>query len=235
VPWSDERRAAQSKRMRENNPMRQPGVAARVAASRSKPLGALPCPEGCTCARHDSNARRAAVETRWATATSSDRARQAEVMRSNALEYHAQLRAEFAECAATAYDNVIPPPEVEPVHGLDQHRAMAKKLGIHVVGAATLRKYGLTELEWLEMLAAQGWKCPVCGRRVARYNTDHEHVPTWKLKTPQERKVFVRGILCAYDNYRMVPSLLNAETAQRMAVYLHRYEKRRQECLSGLM
>lgn len=115
----------------------------------------------------------------------------------------------------------------DPASGLDQHRAMAKKLGINVVAASTLKRYGLTELEWLQMLAAQGWRCPICLRRVKKYNTDHEHVPGWRDMPPEERKRYVRGVLCVYDNYKVVPSRMSAAEAARMAAYIFDYETRR--------
>jgi hypothetical protein len=104
---------------------------------------------------------------------------------------------------------------------------VAERLGVRAPTLPTLRKYGLSERDWLELLAAQGWACGVCFRRTRGFVTDHEHVPAWKRQAPSERKRFVRGILCPYDNYRVVPSRMDSAEAQRMATYLKRYEEAR--------
>ena len=78
----------------------------------------------------------------------------------------------------------------------------------------------------IRRLKAQGWQCPVCERRVARWNTDHAHVPGWRHMEPSERKQFVRGILCAYCNHRRVNSHMSAAEAARIAKYLKSWEKR---------
>ena len=103
----------------------------------------------------------------------------------------------------------------------------AQRRGVKAPTAATLRRYGLTVDDWLRLLKAQGWKCAVCERRVATWNTDHEHVPGWKKMPPDERARYVRGVLCAFCNYRLVPSRLPARAADRIARYLRAYESRR--------
>jgi hypothetical protein len=103
----------------------------------------------------------------------------------------------------------------------------AEKRGIVAPTIATLEKYGLTEIEWLQFLMAQGWKCPICLREQTKWNTDHDHVPKWKTMLPIERKKYVRGILCWYCNHRRVNSRMSAEEAQRIADYLAAYEARR--------
>lgn len=94
---------------------------------------------------------------------------------------------------------------------------------------ATLKRYGLTAVEWLELLAAQGWRCPICRKSGAtvKWNTDHDHVPRWKSMPPEERRRYVRGVLCAWCNYRRVNSRMTAAEAQRIADYLAAYEARR--------
>lgn len=103
----------------------------------------------------------------------------------------------------------------------------AARLGIVPPGAATLRRYGMTVDEWLGLLEAQGWKCPICHKTRAKWNTDHDHVPGWKNLPPEERKRYVRGVLCAYCNHRRVNSRMSALEAQRIADYLAAYEARR--------
>ena len=105
----------------------------------------------------------------------------------------------------------------------------AARHGVKPPGPATLRRYGLTADEWLALLEAQGWRCPICGKGGARvtWNTDHDHVPGWKNLPPEERKRYVRGVLCAYDNHRRVNSRMSAAEARRIADYLAAYEARR--------
>lgn len=221
-------RASRSARMRADNPMRREDVARRATESRARSgRGHIPqpCPDGCECGRHaDSGGARA----RWARALPSDHESQAEVGRRVAAEKQEAATTDFIGWYARLRGDLPPDPEVEiPLEGLEEHRAMADSLGVKIVQRATLRRYGLTELEWLEMLAAQGWRCPVCRRRVERFVTDHEHVRGWSKLPPDQRKRYVRGALCIFDNYKVVPSRMTAVEAARMAEYLRAYETRR--------
>ncbi len=108
----------------------------------------------------------------------------------------------------------------------DLHKK-ATRLGIKPPGVATLRRYGLVADEWLELLANQGWVCPICERRPKTTNTDHHHVAGWKAMPPEQRKRYVRGVLCAWCNHRVVHSRIDAGTAQRIADYIKNYEARR--------
>ena len=105
----------------------------------------------------------------------------------------------------------------------------ARRRGIKAPAPATLRRYGLSADEWLALLAGQGWRCPICHKSGASvtWNTDHDHVPRWRYMTPEERKRYVRGVLCAYDNHRRVNSRMSAAEARRIADYLAAYEARR--------
>jgi transposase-like protein len=104
----------------------------------------------------------------------------------------------------------------------------ATQRGLKVVTPKTCAKYGITQEEWLELLAAQGWRCAVCHRhRGVTFTTDHEHVPGWRKMPPEQRRRYVRGVLCTHCNYRVVHSNLSARQAQRIADYLTLYEARR--------
>jgi hypothetical protein len=109
--------------------------------------------------------------------------------------------------------------------------AEAARHDVKAPTAATLKRYGLTAAEWLGLLKAQGWRCPICLKRGAgvRWNTDHHHVPRWKTMPPSERRRYVRGVLCAYCNFRRVNSRMPADEAARIADYLRAYETRRDE------
>lgn len=93
----------------------------------------------------------------------------------------------------------------------------------------TLRKYGLTADDWRALLKRQGGVCAICktvplsGRLVI----DHEHVPGWAKKPPHERKKYVRGLLCVFDNYRTVGRGATAYKLTNAAAYLRRYDRRK--------
>ena len=108
----------------------------------------------------------------------------------------------------------------------------------------TLRSYGLTADEWLEMARRQDYACPVCQKPFGdrKLVVDHEHVAGWrarkgKLKsgkrraakdqrvmTPDQRKVYVRGLLHAWCN-GYVRAWLTLERAESIVAYLKRYHE----------
>lgn len=94
---------------------------------------------------------------------------------------------------------------------------------------STLNIYGLTEYEWLHLLNAQGWVCGCCGkgRGGAPWNTDHHHVKGWKKLPKEEKKKYVRGILCWRCNKIVVGSRLTAAESGRITAYLRKYEARK--------
>jgi len=107
--------------------------------------------------------------------------------------------------------------------------------GITPPASRTLATYGLTQDDWIGLLKAQGWVCPICQQgndrpktgKQALWNTDHEHVPGWAKMPPEERKRYVRGVLCYYCNHRRVNSRMASDEAQRIADYFRAYEARR--------
>ena len=107
------------------------------------------------------------------------------------------------------------------------HEELAERTGIIVPAARTLAKYGLNRAQWLELLAAQDWQCPICERRVTTWNTDHEHVRGWKNMEADERRRYVRGVLCIRCNWKVVTGQLSAKTAGNIYRYLLAYEARR--------
>lgn len=98
--------------------------------------------------------------------------------------------------------------------------------GVRTPTQKTLDVYGLTAYEWLALLKAQGWACPICLKPHRTWNTDHDHVPGWKKMPPEERKRHVRGVLCWYCNHRVVKDTRDAAQAQRVANYLKAHERR---------
>jgi len=39
----------------------------------------------------------------------------------------------------------------------------------------TLRVYGLTKVDWDEMMVRQGYRCAICKRKPERWDVDHNH------------------------------------------------------------
>lgn len=111
-------------------------------------------------------------------------------------------------------------------------RQEASERGIRVPLARTLDKYGIDDLFWLALLAGQDWKCAVCLKSRATWNTDHQHVPGWSKMPPERRRIYVRGVLCWHCNRTVVPSNLSAADGRRVADYLRRYEERRDHQLT---
>lgn len=91
---------------------------------------------------------------------------------------------------------------------------------------ATLRKYGLTPELWNRLAASQGFACFVCLRQpsTGRLCVDHEHVKGWKKLPPEERRRYVRGLLCWTCNHFAVGRGVTLERARRVVAYLARYE-----------
>jgi hypothetical protein len=92
--------------------------------------------------------------------------------------------------------------------------------------AKTLVKYGLTAEEWLAKLAAQGGVCAICRNvpSTGRFVTDHEHAPGWKKMPDEERKLYVRGILCYWCNKSYLGRGITIAKAQNMVTYLQHFD-----------
>lgn len=93
----------------------------------------------------------------------------------------------------------------------------------------TLKKYGLTADEWRTILYRQGGTCAVCRKVPAngRLCTDHEHVKGWKKMPPEERKRYVRGMLCYLCNHWYVGRGITVVKAENVVAYLKRYDSAR--------
>lgn len=94
---------------------------------------------------------------------------------------------------------------------------------------ATLKRYGLTILEWSQLYERQEHRCPICQRifdEKVRPCIDHQHVPHWKKMKPEQRKKFVRGLLCLWCNQRMLPKGMTRQRAMNLVAYLEKFECR---------
>jgi hypothetical protein len=89
------------------------------------------------------------------------------------------------------------------------------------------RTYGLTLKRYTNMMVAQDGRCAVCRRQFGphlRANVDHRHVPGYKKLLPEEKKKYVRGILCFQCNKFKVGRHTTA-TAKQIYDYLRKAEK----------
>lgn len=95
---------------------------------------------------------------------------------------------------------------------------------------ATLRRYGLSLEDWLAILAAQGGACAVCEKvpTTGRLCVDHEHVRGWKKMPPEQRKQYVRGLLCFFCNHYYVGRAITVQKAANVLAYLQAYGARRE-------
>jgi len=93
----------------------------------------------------------------------------------------------------------------------------------------TLKKYGLSEQEWKAHLDAQGGVCAVCKQepKKGRLCIDHFHVKLWKKLPPEQRKQWVRGLLCWRCNTTFVGRGVTVERSKAVTAYLETFEARR--------
>jgi hypothetical protein len=66
----------------------------------------------------------------------------------------------------------------------------------------TLKKYGLSAGEWLDILELQGGVCAVCKKVPnGRFCIDHDHVRGWKKLPPRSESFTSAGCLCWFCNH----------------------------------
>jgi len=88
----------------------------------------------------------------------------------------------------------------------------------------TLKKYGLSLEEWQMM---NDGLCHLCrdAPPSGRLFIDHEHIPRWRHKKPEERRRHVRGLVCFTCNTRRI-ARNNYETVGWLAVYFENHRRR---------
>lgn len=98
---------------------------------------------------------------------------------------------------------------------------------------ALVRNYGITIDLYNQMLVAQGGVCAMfefCGSTepggVGTWHVDHEHFPeeVWKVMSPEEKRKYVRGLLCHTCNSARV-SANTLESARAVVKYLESFQK----------
>lgn len=104
-----------------------------------------------------------------------------------------------------------------------------KKYTIREPRPATLKKYGLSLNDWKNIVAEQGYRCPIC-RRVPSsgiFRTDHVHVQNYKTMKPEKKRLWVRGVVCVHCNRFYLAKGITIEKARGVLSYLIEFEKRK--------
>ena len=93
---------------------------------------------------------------------------------------------------------------------------------------ATLKKYGLSAIEWQSIAIRQHAVCGVCHNlpQSRRLHIDHEHVKGFKKMPPEEKKKYVRGLLCFICNHYYCGRGINLAKANGLFCYLKDYKER---------
>jgi hypothetical protein len=73
------------------------------------------------------------------------------------------------------------------------------------------REYGLTQIDWEDMLSDQEGKCPGCGAENVEFHVDHDH-STGRI----------RGLLCERCNWAAGNCGDNPQTLRNLADYIER-------------
>lgn len=95
----------------------------------------------------------------------------------------------------------------------------------------TLSRYGLTQEDYWALWAEQGEACGFCHADAhATYVIDHEHVRGFDSMPAEVRRQYVRGIVGAHENHRLLGRWVSIESALNLIRYLYRYERRRFPC-----
>ncbi len=93
----------------------------------------------------------------------------------------------------------------------------------------TLHKYGLSRLEWWELFKKQHGACAVCHtafRPGQRINVDHAHVKGWNKMAPEQRRGYVRGLLCYTCNKFAAMRGVTSTKAWNLYMYMREFEVR---------
>lgn len=91
---------------------------------------------------------------------------------------------------------------------------------------ATLKKYGLAPVDWQVIADRQGGTCAVCQQltKTGRLCIDHFHVKGWKKLPAEQRKLYVRGLLCWRCNTTFVGRGITVERSRGVTAYLEAFE-----------
>ena len=92
----------------------------------------------------------------------------------------------------------------------------------------TLRKYGLSALDWEMMWKAQGGRCKICKNipSTGRLDVDHKHVQGYKHMKPENKRKYVRGLLCWTCNKLIVGRGVTVDRLKSATEYLEDFERK---------
>ncbi|SRR6266550_3198804 len=94
-----------------------------------------------------------------------------------------------------------------------------------------LKSYGLSLDEYNQISQNQKGVCAVCGAspKTRSLHVDHEHVKGYKNMPAEQKKLFIRGLLCFTCNWIFLARGISIEKARSMVSYLEAYGKRKLE------
>lgn len=98
---------------------------------------------------------------------------------------------------------------------------------IRVPRPQTLKIYGLKLEDWQAILARQNGACGACGNvpKSGKMSIDHQHVRGWKDMKAEDRRQYVRGLLCYMCNHYRLARGATVSNLEGAAAYLRRYEQ----------
>lgn len=92
---------------------------------------------------------------------------------------------------------------------------------------ATLKKYGLTEQEWIALYESQGGICPICEKPLdTRVCVDHYHAKGYKKMSPEKKRFYIRGLVHWVCNHYYLGRGITVQRAYNVANYLERFENK---------
>ncbi len=93
---------------------------------------------------------------------------------------------------------------------------------------STLSRYGLSMEEWQVMADNQQHKCFICETepKKGRLCIDHYHAKGWKKMPPEQRKLYVRALLCWFCNHYYLSRGITIAKSKRTTLLLEEFQAR---------
>jgi hypothetical protein len=90
----------------------------------------------------------------------------------------------------------------------------------------TLAKYGLSLADWQAIADRQNHLWAICKNlpTSGRLVIDHEHVKGWAKMPPDQRRRYVRGLVCFHASHAWLGKGMSIERALAMTAYLGAYQ-----------
>lgn len=103
--------------------------------------------------------------------------------------------------------------------------------------STTLKKYGLSAQDWSSLVKSQSYSCPICHRAFSenvKPCIDHIHIRRFKHMKPEKKRLYIRGVLCNYDNHRLLAKGTTLDKARAVVAYLEAYEARLKKMIEDI-